>query len=103
MLTTHLSLRLILLVLKKKACSCDRFLLTERMVKILNHAHIRYQRVKIYKNQCFVFNSTLFEFVTAFSTAILTVENSNEIENLENGMTCYRPILLIFNSKEKYG
>ena len=37
-----------------------------------NHAEIRDQQAKVYKNPCFVFNSTLFEFLTAFSTAILT-------------------------------
>ena len=41
------------------------------MVKITNHAHIRDQRVKIYENQCFVENFTLFDILTTFSTAIL--------------------------------
>ena len=42
------------------------------MVEITNHAHIWDQQVKIYKNQCFVFKLTSFEFLTFFSTAIFT-------------------------------
>ena len=38
--------------------SFDDLFLTEFMVKITNHAHIRDQQVKIYKNQCFVFKFT---------------------------------------------
>ena len=44
---------------------------TQIMVKITNHAHICDQRVKIDQNQRFVLNSTLFDILTAFSTAIL--------------------------------
>ena len=42
------------------------------MVKITNHAYIRDQQVKIYKNQCFLFKFTSFEFLTVFSTAVFT-------------------------------
>ena len=44
--------------------------LTELTVKTTNHAHIRDQQVKIYKNPCFVFDFTLVEFLTVFSTAV---------------------------------
>ena len=50
----------------------DRYFSTEIMVKTTNHAHIRDQRVKIYKNPCFVFDFTSLEFLTVFQTAILT-------------------------------
>ena len=42
------------------------------MVKTSNYGHIRDQQVKIYKNSCFVLNFTSFEFLTVFSTAVLT-------------------------------
>ena len=42
------------------------------MAKTTNHAHIRVQQVKIYKNTCFVFDFTLVDFLTVFPTAILT-------------------------------
>ena len=51
--------------------SFGRFFFTEIMIKTTNHVQIRDQRVKIYKNPCFAFNSTLFEFLTAFLTVIL--------------------------------
>ena len=44
----------------------------EITVKTTNHGHIRDQQVKVYKNSCFVFNFTSFEFLTVFSTAVLT-------------------------------
>ena len=65
MLTLHL-------VILLKNPFCDRYFLTELTAKTTNHGHIRDQRVKIYKNPRFVFDFTLFEFLTAFSTAILT-------------------------------
>ena len=40
--------------------------------KTTNHTHIRDQQVKIYKNPYFVFDFTSIEFLTVFSTAILT-------------------------------
>ena len=40
--------------------------------KITNHANIRDQQVKIYKNPCFVFDFTSLDFLTVFPTAILT-------------------------------
>ena len=43
----------------------------EITVKTTNHAHIRDQQVKIYKNPCFDFDFTSLEFLTIFSTAIL--------------------------------
>ena len=46
--------------------------LTEITVKIKNHGHIRDQQVKIYKNPWFNFDFTSLEFLTVFSTAILT-------------------------------
>jgi len=52
--------------------SFDIDLLTEIMVKTSNYGHIRDQQVKIYKNSCFVLNFTFFEFLTVFSTAVLT-------------------------------
>ena len=36
------------------------------MVKKTNHAHIRDQRVKIFKNPCFVFDFTSLDFLTFF-------------------------------------
>ena len=46
--------------------------LTEITVKSPNHAHIRDQQVKIYKNPCFVFDFTSLDFLTVFPTVILT-------------------------------
>ena len=42
------------------------------MVKSTNQAHIRVQRVKIYKNKCFVFSFTSLWFLTVFQTVIST-------------------------------
>ena len=42
------------------------------MVKSTNQAHIRVQRVKIYKNKCFVFSFTSLRFLTVFQTVIST-------------------------------
>ena len=46
--------------------------LTEITVKSTNHAHIRDQQVKIYKNPCFVFDFTSLDFLTVFPTVIFT-------------------------------
>ena len=50
----------------------NRYFFMEITVKTTNHGHIRDQKVTLSKNSCFVFNFMSFEFLTVFSTAILT-------------------------------
>ena len=47
-------------------------LTSEIMIKSINQAHIRAQRVKICKNMCFVFSFTPIRFLTVFQTVIST-------------------------------
>ena len=49
-----------------------RLFLTEITINIKNHGYIRDWQVKIYKNPWFVFDFTSLEFLTVFSTALLT-------------------------------
>ena len=77
----------------------DRYFSTEIMVKTTNHAHIRDQRVKIYKNPCFVFDFTSLEFLTFFSTAILTGSWWRRKLNL-NRKQCHNSIFSNFQFQE---
>ena len=45
---------------------------TEILVKTTNHANIRVWQVKVYKNWSFVLSFASIQFLTAFSTVILT-------------------------------
>ena len=43
-----------------------------KTVKTTNNAYMRDEQVEIYKNKCFVFKSSSFQFLTGFSTAVFT-------------------------------